>query len=145
MEVQRVAKTSFSRLGVKDGAAKDSASFHSIIDKKQADMSNESLNQKMKTIESIGSKLVESRTVENLRKYKKVVKEFLSDVVNNGLQIKDQNGFSQNGSARTYKLVKEVDQKLVDVTNAVLDKEKTGIDLLGMVGEIRGMLINLYT
>ena len=49
------------------------------------------------------------------------------------------------GSAKVYKLVKEVDKKLVDLTNAVLDKEDKSIRLLSMIGEIQGMLINIYT
>ncbi len=145
MEVNRVNKTSISRVAFKEAGAKDSISFDAVMDKKWADLTLESLNQKMKEIENQGSKLVESRTVDNLRKYKKLVKEFLNDVVKNGLQLKEERGFNQYGSSRLYKLVKEVDRKLVDLTDTVLNKEVKGLDLLGMVGEIKGMLINLYT
>ncbi|MGG5251976.1 YaaR family protein [Neobacillus sp. SM06] len=145
MEVNRVNKTSLSRTGFRETVAKDSISFDAVMDKKRADLTLESLNQKMKEIESQGSKLVESRTVENLRNYKKLVKDFLNDVVKNGLQLKEERGFNQYGSSRLYKLVKEVDKKLIDLTDTVLNKEVKGLDLLGMVGEIKGMLINLYT
>ena len=145
MEVSRVNKTSMSRLGYKEAVAKESISFEAVMDKKRSDLTLESLNQKMKEIENQGSKLVESRTVDNLRKYKKLVKDFLNDAVKNGLQLKEERGFNQYGSTRLYKLVKEVDKKLIDLTDAVLGKEAKGLDLLRMVGEIKGMLINLYT
>ncbi|XJZ26941.1 YaaR family protein [Bacillota bacterium Lsc_1132] len=144
MEVNRVNKTSMSRLGYKEAAVKDSISFDAVMDQKRSDLTIESLNQKMKEIENQGSKLVETRTVDNLRKYKKLVKDFLNDVVKNGLQLKEERGFNQYGSSRLYKLVKEVDKKLVDLTDSVLDKEAKGLDLLGVVGEIKGMLINIY-
>ena len=49
--------------------------------------------------------------------------------------------------ARTkiYKIVKEVDKALIDLTNSVLDKEKNSLDILSRVGEIKGLLINMYT
>lgn len=145
MEVQRINKTSLSRIGFKEAAPKDPASFRSVFNQKQTDLTLESLNQMMQEIEDYGNKLVESRTIENLMKYKKIVKDFMNDIVKNGLQLKEQRSFGQFGSSKIYKLVKEVDKKLVEVTDVVLDKQQQGLDLLGLVGEIKGMLINLYT
>lgn len=145
MEVQRVQKASISKVGFKEETAKDSIQFTSIMDKKRSDVTFERLNQKMQEIESQGDKLADSRTVENLRKYKKLVKDFMDDAIKNGLELQEKRGFSYRGSSKIYKLVKEVDKKLIDLTNAVLDKEQKGLDILGMVGEIKGMLINLYT
>lgn len=145
MEVQRIQQTSVSSRGLKEAVSKDSASFNTIFSKKQSDAVLDNLNKKMQEIESNGNQLVESRTVENLRKYKKSVKEFMNYAVKNGLNTKDQQSFNQWGSAKMYKLVKQVDSKLIDITNAILDKGKQSIDILGMVGEVKGMLINTYT
>jgi uncharacterized protein YaaR (DUF327 family) len=141
MEVQRVNQTSVTSRGIKEAASKDTTSFTAVFWKKQADVAIDSLNQKMQQIEEYGNKLVESRTIENLRKYKKSVKEFMNFAVKNGLDTTSQNGWS---SPRVYKLVKQVDSKLIDITNVVLDKGKQSLDLLGMVGEVKGMLINFY-
>jgi uncharacterized protein len=145
VEVQRINKNTLSRLGMKEATAKESISFNSVIDQKRANLTLEVLNKKMQDIENQGSKLVESKTIENLRKYKRLVKDFINDAVKNGLDLQEQRGFNYRGSAKTYKLVKEVDKKLVDLTNDVLNKEKDGLDLLGIVGEIKGMLVNIYT
>ena len=145
MEVKRVNKTPISKIGLKEVTAKDSVSFNSVMDKKRAETTLENLNKKVQEIESQGNKLAESNTVENLRKYKKLVKSFLDDAVKNGLDLQEQRGFNYRGSSKLYKLVKEVDKKLVNLTNTILDKEQQGLDILGKVGEIKGMLINLYT
>ena len=96
-------------------------------------------------IEAQGKKLSESQTIEDLKKYKKLVKKFLEEAVNGGLQLEEQRGFNRRGRTKVYKIVKEVDSKLIDLTNAVLDKEKKGLSVLSMVGEIQGLLINIYT
>ena len=145
MEVQRITNRSLSRTDVKEEVAKDSVSFTSVMDKRRTDVTYERLSKKMKEIEAQGVKLADTRSVENLRKYKKMVKDFLDDAVKNGLELKEQRGFNQRGSTKVYKLVKEVDKKLIDLTNQVLDKEKKGLDVLNLVGEIKGMLLNIYT
>jgi uncharacterized protein len=145
MEVQRVTKTSVAKIGFKEEVAKDSISFNEVMGKRKSDITFERLSQKMKDIEDQGTKLADSRTVENLRKYKKMVKDFMDDAVKNGLELQEQRGFNQRGSSKVYKLVKEVDKKLIDLTNAVLDKEQKGLDILNVIGEIKGMLINIYT
>lgn len=145
MEVNRITNTTISKIGSKEEVAKDSISFNAIMDKRRNDTTLERLQTKMKEIETVGEKLIESRTVENLRKYKKLVKDFMDDAVKNGLELQEQRGFSHRGSSKVYKLVKEVDKKLIDLTNAVIDKESKGLDVLNLVGEIKGMLINIYT
>ncbi|MEH7883422.1 YaaR family protein [Bacillus sp. JJ1609] len=145
MDIQRVSRASVAKTGMKEAVAKDSISFSEVVSQRRTDVTFERLSKKMKEIEDQGTKLVDTRSVENLKKYKKLVKDFMEDAVKNGLELKEHRGFSQRGSSKIYKLVKEVDSKLIDLTNTVLDKEKKGIDLLGLVGEIQGMLINIYT
>lgn len=145
MDIQRVGKASVNKAGMKEQVAKDSISFSEVVSQRRTDVTFERLSKKMKEIEDQGKKLVDTRSVENLKKYKKLVKDFMEDAVKNGLELKEHRGFSQRGSSKIYKLVKEVDSKLIELTNNTLDKEKSGIELLGLVGEIQGMLINIYT
>ncbi|PLT32617.1 YaaR family protein [Bacillus sp. V5-8f] len=145
MEVQRISKSTLSKTEFKEEVATDSISFTSVMDKRRNDVTFDRLNKKMKEIEVQGSKLHENQTVENLRKYKKLVKDFMDEAIKNGLQLQEQRGFNQRGSSKIYKLVKEVDKKLIDLTNEVINKEKKGLDILNLVGEIKGLLINIYT
>ena len=113
--------------------------------KKRNETTYDRLTKKVAEIETQGKKLADTHSVENLRKYKKMVKDFMEDAIKNGLELTEHRGFNQRGSTKVYKLVKEVDKKLIDLTNEVLDKEKKGLGILDLVGEIKGMLINLYT
>ena len=145
MDVQRVGRASLQRAGSREEIAKESVSFRDVMDTKRVEVTLERLNRKMAEIEEQGKKLGETQSIDHLRTYKKLVKGFLDDAVKNGLQLEEHRGFNHRGSAKVYKLVKEVDQKLVDLTNAVLEKEDMSIHLLGLIGEIQGMLINIYT
>lgn len=145
MEVQKVSRATINRVEKKDDAPTESVSFTEVMHKKKRDVLFERFQTMAQEIEAQGKNLAESQTIEDLKKYKKLVKRFLDDAVKNGLQLEEQRGFSRGGRTRIYKIVKEVDKKLIDLTNAVLQKEEKGLDLLGLVGEIQGLIINIYT
>jgi uncharacterized protein len=145
VDVQKVGKTSLNKIEKKQQVATESVSFTEVMSKKRENALYEKFSTLAKDIEDQGKVLSESRTVEDLKKYKKMVKSFLEEAVNNALQLENQRGFNRRGRTKVYKIVKEVDSKLVDLTNEVLNKEKKGLNILNMVGEVQGMLINIYT
>lgn len=146
MEVNRIRRNeNVTKLGSKGNLAKDSVTFQTVMSKNQQEQTLEILQSKMKDIEQQGEKLIESRTVESLRQYKKMVKDFMRYAVDNGLELQENFGFNQRGSTRIHRIVKEVDKKLIDLTNTVLEKESNSLDILKQVGEIKGLLINIYT
>ena len=145
MEVHRVSKTGANKIEKKESIPAESVSFTEVMGKKREEVLYAKMTKMMQDIEDQGKVLSTSQTVEDLKKYKKLVKELLDDAVNNGLKLEEQRGFNRRGRTKVYKIVKEVDSKLIDLTNAVLDKEKNGLKILNMVGEIKGLLINMYT
>jgi uncharacterized protein len=145
VEIQKITKANMMNVSKKEATASASVSFAEVVAKQNEELALERFQQLAKEIEEQGKVLAESRSVEELRKYKKLVKTLLDDVVKNGLQLSEQHGFNWSGRSRLYKIVKEVDRKLIDLTNAVLQKEKQGIDLLSTIGEIQGLIINIYT
>ncbi len=145
MEVKRVTRADIKKEAAKTKQVKGSINFSQLVTSKQSDAQLDRFQQLAKDIEDQGKILSETQTVEDLRKYKKLVKSLLTEAVNGGLELTEQRGFGANGRARIYKIVKEVDKRLLDITEKVLDKEKKGIDLLGAIGEIQGLIINIYT
>lgn len=145
MEIQRVNKLSTSRTERKEETAKASVAFTDVIASKRQNAALDKMNGMMKDIETQGEKLAEHRTIDDLRKYKKMVKEFMEEAVNSGLQLEEQRGFNRRGRTKVYKIVKEVDSRLTQLANDVINKEKSQLDILGKVGEIQGLLINIYT
>ena len=145
MEIRRVSKSHLAKVTVNEKVEKESISFMSVLGQKRDEVQVEKMNKMLQDIDKQGRKLSESQTVENLRRYKKLVKQFLENAVQNGLELSEERGFNSRGSIKVYRLVKEVDKKLIDLTNEVLAKEKEGLHTLSLIGEIKGMLVNIYS
>lgn len=41
--------------------------------------------------------------------------------------------------------VKIIDEKIAQLAEDLMDEEKKTIDILGLIGEIKGLLVNIYT
>ncbi|ELK48326.1 UNVERIFIED_CONTAM: YaaR family protein [Halobacillus marinus] len=128
---------------VPSGKAK--SSFHSVIQTKTEQLQQTQLNHLMSTIASQGDRVARSRSFRDLAKYKRLVRDFLKESVSYGYQKKQSHSWNLHGQTRKLTIVETVDEKLVELTEAVMDQESNSIDLLGLIGEIKGLLINLYT
>ncbi|WP_044736551.1 YaaR family protein [Geobacillus kaustophilus] len=146
MEINKIANSPSVSTGKKAAASfSPSVSFAELTAKEQEKLRNERLRQLADEIEQQGKKLAESRAVDDLRRYKQLVRQLLDEAVNHGLKLTEQYGFHWSGRSRIYHIVKTIDQKLLGVANAVLEQERPRIDLLKTLGEIQGLIVNLYT
>ncbi|BAU26216.1 hypothetical protein DFP93_1247 [Aneurinibacillus soli] len=118
--------------------------FDEVMQKRSRELDVEKLNKLIQQIDTQGERLNRSRTVKDLKEYKSLVKNFMEEAVKNGVALEERNGFSRRGRSKVYKIITEVDKKLNEVTDAVLKKEQKGINILDAVGEIRGLLVNMY-
>lgn len=119
--------------------------FSTVIHKQDQKMQFDALNKLLVNIEGAGERLERSRTFKDLAKYKTLVKKFVKEAVNFGMELKQSQSWNQYGQTRQLKTVKTIDEKLVELTDQVMNKEKDSISILGQIGEIKGLLINLYT
>ncbi|TWT03752.1 DUF327 family protein [Planomicrobium sp. CPCC 101079] len=119
-------------------------SFANVIRKSQVKMQHDALNQLISRVDIQGQKLAKQKTLENLRDYKKLVKQFIGEALNSGLQLSEKQSFHSGGGMKTHQLIEVIDKKLLELQDEVLANEKDSIDLLELIGEIKGLLINLY-
>ncbi|MCZ8517526.1 YaaR family protein [Paenibacillus filicis] len=104
----------------------------------------EQLQRILQEIDQQGLRLSKSMTVRELRQYKLLVKQFLEETVRRGVGLRDTRGWDRRGRSKRYKLLEEIDAELLGMADDLLDSEQGRIDLLNKIGEIRGMLINLF-
>lgn len=123
---------------------KTASSFESIMQKSQSKLQLDALNQLIGRIDIQGSRLVKERSLENLREYKMLVKQFVQESINFGLQLSEKHSFDSHGGMKTNQLIEVVDEKLLELTDQVLSSESDGLETLRIVGEIKGLLINVY-
>ncbi len=103
----------------------------------------EQLKQLLQKIQDQGDRLAKSMTVRELRAYKLLVTQFLEETVKRGIVLKETRGWDRRGRGRRYKLLEEIDGRLLEMADELLQREDGKIRLLHNVGEIRGLLINL--
>lgn len=130
------------RKGAAEGKSADS--FANVMRNSQAKLQLDSLNQLMDRIDLQGQRLAKQRTIENLIDYKHSVKQFVNESLSYGLELSEKQSFHPNGGMKSHQLVEVIDEKLMAINDEVLDNEKEGIEVLRLVGEIKGLLVNLY-
>ncbi|CDQ21757.1 hypothetical protein SAMN05192559_11552 [Halobacillus karajensis] len=119
--------------------------FDAMVQYQSRQLQEAQLNQLMKNITSQGERVARARSFRDLAKYKRLIKEFMKDSVQYGRKLKHSHSWNAYGQTRKLTIVESVDEKLAELTEAVMDQEKRTVVLLGLIGEIKGLLINLYT
>ncbi|MFJ7367657.1 YaaR family protein [Peribacillus frigoritolerans] len=119
--------------------------FQQLVQTQDQKMQIQTLNRLIGDIEGAGQRLVRSRTFRELAKYKALVKRFVKEAVEYGLELKQSTSWNEYGQSRPLKTVETIDAKLVELSEEILNKEKSSLEILEMIGEIKGLLINLYT
>lgn len=120
-------------------------SFDAMVTTQSQKLQGNELAFLMKGITLQGERLTRYRTFKELAKYKRLVKDFVKEAVDYGMDLSHTHSFNMQGNNRKLTIVKQIDEKLVAITEDILGQEKRSIDLLGLIGEIKGLLINLYS
>lgn len=102
------------------------------------------LQELLDEVDRTGRDLVENRTVESLFAYKNLVKSFIEEAVDFGLKVAEKRGYGRAGRTKVLRTVENIDEKLLQLTDLVLQKESKHISILSKVGELKGLMISLY-
>lgn len=123
----------------------DKQQFGKLVQSQSHKMKQQEVERLMNDITKQGEKIARFRSFRDLAKFKHMIKQFLEETVYSGYELNESRNFNMSSHSHKMTTVKEVDEKLVQLTEDMLDQEKKTVDLLGLIGEIRGLLINLYT
>ncbi|GLI10231.1 MULTISPECIES: YaaR family protein [Paenibacillus] len=119
-------------------------SFSDTMQQHEERATREQLQRILQQIDLQGQRLAKSMTVRELRQYKLLVKQFLEETARRGVQLRDTRGWDRRGRTKRYKLLEEIDAELLGLADELVESEQGRIELLQKIGEIRGMLINLF-
>ena len=106
---------------------------------------NSRLNQLMTQITEQGERIAKHTDIADMKRYRELVKDFMNEVVNRSHEFSRENFLDRRGRHRVYGIVKLVDKNLDDLATELLKDEKDNLTILSMVGEIRGLLIDIST
>ena len=139
MEIGRVTRGTINREERKTVSnRKDfSQSFNQAKERK----SEEQLKKMVDDIKKKGNRLVVTKTYADVRLYKKMIKEYLESVLQFMYDTQKDISFWQT---QYFITVDTVDEKLEELTQAVLGEEKENMSVAATIDEIQGLIVDIY-
>lgn len=109
----------------------------------EADLQNR-LNLLMEDITMQGKKLSKKMDIRDMKRYRALIKEFLNEVVNRSHKFSRENFLDRRGRHRVYGIIRLVDETLDQLAEELVKEEKDHLAILGKIGEIRGLLLDIF-
>ncbi len=105
----------------------------------------ERLNTLLNEITNQGERIAQHMDIRDMKKYRGLVKEFLNEVVNRSHKFSRENFLDRKGRHRVYGIIRLVDVTLDELAGELVKEEKDHISLLSKIGEIQGLLLDIFT
>ncbi|MCI5585129.1 MAG: YaaR family protein [Lachnospiraceae bacterium] len=99
----------------------------------------------MEEITAQGEMLSKKRDIRDMRKYRGLIKEFMNEVVNRSHEFSRENFLDRRGRHRVYGIIRLVDQTLDELAQELVKDEQDNLAILSKIGEIRGLLLDIFT
>lgn len=123
---------------VKVGEKKEfSQSFNQAKERKD----NEALKKLIENIKKGGNKLIITKSYGDVRAYKRLIKEYLENILPYIYSTKKDISFWQT---QYFITVETVDKKLEELTVGLLGEEKEILDVAKTIDEIQGLIVDIY-
>lgn len=103
------------------------------------------LNTLMEEITMQGERLAKKRDVKDMKHYRGLVKAFLNEVVTHSHAFSRENFLDRRGRHRVYGIIRLVDENLDQLAQELMKDEKDNLAILDKIGEIRGLLLDIFT
>lgn len=139
MEISRLSRnTPISTEKKKVETKRDfSQSFNFARDRKN----EQQLKKLLDDIKKKGNRLIITKCYADVKAYKNLIREYLQSVLSYMYDVKKDISFWQT---QYFITVDTIDEKLEELTNALLGDEKENLDIAGTIDEITGLVVDIY-
>ncbi|MCR5654423.1 MAG: YaaR family protein [Lachnospiraceae bacterium] len=103
------------------------------------------LSQMMEEITQQGNRITKKMDVRDMKRYRTLVKDFMNEVVSRSHKFSRENFLDRKGRHRVYGIIRQVDDTLDELARELMKDEKDHLSILAKVGEIRGLLLDIFT
>ena len=110
----------------------------------EQDLQN-ALTGMMEEIARQGDKLAKHRDIKDMKRYRALIKDFLNEVVNRSHAFSRENFLDRKGRHRVYGIIRLIDENLDQLAQELVKDEKDNLAILSKIGEIRGLLLDIFT
>ena len=106
---------------------------------------SERLSVMMQEITMQGEKLGKHMDVRDMKHYRRLIQEFMNEIVNRSHKFSRENFLDRRGRHRVYGMIKRVNVVLDELAGELIKEEKDPLAILSKVDEIRGLLLDIIT
>ena len=106
---------------------------------------SERLSVMMQEITMQGEKLGKHMDVRDMKHYRRLIQEFMNEIVNRSHKFSRENFLDRRGRHRVYGMSKRVNVVLDELAGELIKEEKDTLAILSKVDEIRGLLLDIIT
>lgn len=92
-------------------------------------------------IKNIGTQIISTQNYTDVVNYKKVIKEYLKEIVEYTYSLNKNTSFWE---ASYFTTVETINSKLEELTRSVLSEQKSNIDIASSIEGIQGLIIDIY-
>ena len=92
-----------------------------------------------------GNRIAQHMDIRDMKKYRGLVKDFLNEVVYRSHKFSRENFLDRRGRHRVYGIIRLIDKNLDELASELVEDEKDHIAILGRIGEIKGLLLDILT
>ena len=99
----------------------------------------------MSQINEQGKKISKKKDIRDMRRYRELIKSLLNEVVYRSHKFSRENFLDRRGRHRVYGIIRLVDKNLDELAEELMKDEKDNISILSKIGEIEGLLLDIFT
>ena len=103
------------------------------------------LTSLMEEITMQGERIAKKKDIRDMKRYRGLIKDFMNEIVSRSHSFSRENFLDRRGRHRVYGIIRLVDEKLDEVAQLLVEDEQKQIDILGKIGEIEGLLLDILT
>ena len=92
-----------------------------------------------------GDKLAKHRDIKDMKRYRALIKDFMNEVVNRSHAFSRENFLDRKGRHRVYGIIRLIDENLDQLAQELVKDEQDNLAILSKIGEIRGLLLDIFT
>jgi uncharacterized protein YaaR (DUF327 family) len=143
MKINQTTMSSITEVTPKKDVQTDGDFKFTLLSKIEEGELQTKLNGMIRGITEQGDKIAKHMDIKDMKKYREMVKDFMNEVVTHSHKFSRENFLDKRGRHRVYGIVKLVDKNLDDLAQELLSEEKSHLNILGRIDDIKGLLLDM--
>lgn len=99
----------------------------------------------MEEITEQGERIAKKKDIKDMRKYRSLIKDFMNEIVSRSHSFSRENFLDRRGRHRVYGIIRLVDENLDELAKELMKEQKDNLSILQKIGDIRGLILDIFT